>query len=147
MPEVLEETTIDHDKHGHCCKCHKNMLTEQVIDGKLQRRFLPDYDEVEYILNTGSRMRVAVCRKCKADLGPEDYEYMMDCVYKGWEHETNELVRIGFKGRVGLWTEEFRNKHLAQQRKLKIVTRVDNISDNAANRKFKAFENKKSKDK
>ena len=37
---------MEADKFGFCVKCHKNMIVEQIIDGRIQKRFTADYDKI-----------------------------------------------------------------------------------------------------
>ena len=53
------------DRFGHCIICHKNMTIEEVIDGRVQVRFTPDYDEKEVLLSDNSKMRIVTCKECK----------------------------------------------------------------------------------
>ena len=83
------------DKYGHCVICHRNLLTERMVDGKIITMFVPDHDETEFLLNDGSRMRVCICKKCKSEneLGDSKVQKtVMECVVNGWELETEALV-------------------------------------------------------
>ena len=108
--------TIDYDKFGHCIKCHRNLIVEQIIDQKPTKRFLPDYSEKEYVLDDGSRMRVAVCKQCKETLTDKDTPYIMKTVIAGWKKELETLHH---------WTEEKKEKYMDKYGKLKIVKESD----------------------
>ena len=132
---------ISFDKFGHCVFCHKRMIIEQVIDKKVQIRFTPDYDEVQVILNTGSKMRVAICKQCKEKEEYKDYKTIMKTVYRGWEMETDELVKDEKKKK---WTKERQKQYLDRQAKLEIVTTTHGKPDYALDKKVKDH-NKKDK--
>lgn len=125
---------IKPDKFGHCVKCHKNMLIMEVIDGKEQQRFLPDYVEAEFMLNDGSKMRVAMCERCKSNLTDNDNEYIMECVIKGWELEVR-----GFPH----WNEDKKKNYLDRYGKLEIVASSENIGVDVLKRKLDSFKPKK----
>jgi uncharacterized CHY-type Zn-finger protein len=121
---------MDWDKYGHCVKCHKNMLIEQSIDGKVQQRFTTDYSETEYLLDDGSKMRVAICVDCKKELTDKDIPKIMDCVKKGWEVEVKELKH---------WSEERKKSYLNTYLKKEIVTHSENIPDDTLELKLKEY--------
>jgi hypothetical protein len=129
---MIEGIPLKHDKHGHCVSCHKNMKFKQIVDNKEIERFTPDYDEKTFMLTNGSKMRVAICKKCK--LKDLDLKEIMDCVYRGWEVECEELVKDDSKPE---WTKERKEKHLTQQSKLEILTHADNVPDDILLKKLK----------
>ena len=83
--------SIDYDKYGYCVLCHRNLRYEQVINDKVMMRFSTDYEETEYLLNDGSKMRVAICKPCKEKLTEEHHTQVMDCVKAGWVEEVKTL--------------------------------------------------------
>lgn len=114
--------TIDYDLYGHCVICHKNMIIEQAIDGKIQKRYTPDYTEREFILNDGSIMRVAMCLKdAESDI---DSKNIMKCVINGWERETAEMVKSPL---FPHWTEEKKNIYMEEYSKKEIVGSIDAV--------------------
>ena len=125
---------MDFDKYGHCVMCHKNMLIEQSIDGRVQQRFTTDYSETEYLLDDGSKMRVAICIDCKKDLTDKDIPKIMDCVKKGWEVEVKDLKH---------WSEERKKAHLDKYFKREIVAHSENIPDDTLALKLKEYKGKK----
>jgi len=138
---------VDYDLYGHCIVCHTRMLTEKFIDGKMVQSLMPEYCEAEYLLDTGSRMRVAMCIYCKNKLTNSTTEIkdIMDTVKRGWEIETNDLVSDTKKPR---WTEEHKKEHMARQNKLKIKHRIDGISEGTIKDKIKDIvKDKEKKDK
>ena len=81
------------------------MLIEQVIDGKIQKRFTPEYTEKAYKLDDGTVMRVALCVQCaNSNL---KLSKVMNCVIKGWDRETNKLVESSL---FPEWTPEKKKK-------------------------------------
>ena len=103
--------TIDYDKYGHCCLCHKDMLIDQVIDGRVQKRFTADYTEKEYLLDDGTKMRVALCIDC-AETADDNTKKIMQSVVRGWEEEVNEFKH---------WDKEKKDNYLRRYSTLKIV--------------------------
>lgn len=124
-------TTIDYDKFGHCCKCHKDLKLKQVIDGKVQERFSIKYRETEFLLDDDSRMRVAICVDCKDNLAEEDEEDIMKCVVKGWDISTNDLVR------KSAWTEEKKKDYMKKYSKLKISCKSEGVPEDILKKKKK----------
>jgi len=131
----MTKTPIDYDRHGHCVVCHEDMLYTQIIDGEPQVRLGPLYAETEYLLDDGSKMRVAICRDCKNTLKDDDEEKgrIMDCVFKGWEHELKVYSH---------WDKEKKDAYLREYSKKKIVTRSDHIDDDILQKKLKKFKEK-----
>lgn len=113
---------MDWDEHGHCVICHKNMIYEQIIDGKPQKRYAPDYTEKEFTLDDGSRMRVAMCLSDAEKLTPKDNKKVMDCVIKGWDRETDKLAESPL---FPHWNKERKDKHMEVYRKKKIVGAIN----------------------
>ena len=124
---------IDFDKYGHCCLCHKNMLIEQVIDGKVQKRFTPDYIENQYLLSDGSKMRVAMCVDCKVNLTDKQSNEIMQCVIKGWQVQVNELD----------WTDEKKKAHMDRYSQLEIVANAENVPQDILDVKIQEFQKAK----
>ena len=84
------------DKYGHCVSCHKNLVVERAIDGKVMKVFLPDKDETEFLLDDGSKMRVCICKLCKRDMDfndPKVNKQIMEAVINGWQLEVDSLVQ------------------------------------------------------
>lgn len=131
----MPKDDIDFDLHGHCVKCHEDMSYEEVIDGVMTKRLGPDYQEIEYMLNDGSRMRVAICRGCKELLKDDDNEKkeIMDCVYKGWVHELKSYSH---------WSHEKKQNHLEVYSKKTIVSRTKGLGKDLLKKKL-LKENKK----
>lgn len=105
---------IDYDKFGHCVACHDTLIVKQVIDGKEEDRALPNLDEMTFVLNDNSKMKVTICRNCKAEIEESDYPALMDCVYKGWEFEIKNLT----------WSEEKKLDYLTKYKEKSIIKRI-----------------------
>jgi len=127
---------IKHDKYGHCSLCHKNMLIEQIIDGKPTMRFLPDYVEAEYLLDDNSKMRVAMCTQCKTNLSEDDNETVMDTVKRGWQEQVKKYDH---------WTQERKNKYLETYNKKEIVCMSAGVPDDILATKLSVYKAKKEK--
>lgn len=127
---------MDWDEYGHCVWCHKNMLVERVSDMKVIKMFTPDYDETEFLLNDGSRMRVAICKPCKANITDEDNQKIMACVIKGWQKEVDMLVKDEKRPD---WTEERAEAHMDKYSSLQIVTNSTNLPQDICEEKLAEF--------
>jgi len=112
------------DRYGHCVTCGKNMLIEQVIDGKSEERLSAEYEEVQYLLDDGSRMRVAICRKCKSEGKHDDTKKVMQTVVNGWKKEVDDLVADNKKPD---WTKERGEKHMKKYSSLAIATDIKGV--------------------
>jgi len=132
--------TIDFDCFGHCIKCHKNMYIEQIIDCKPTWRFNGEYTEQKFLLSNGSNMRVPMCKTCKNTLTDEDSKEIMACVIRGWEKESDELVKNKDKKN---WDKKKRDKYMEEYSKLKIVGSSENIDKDVLKKKLKKFKKDK----
>jgi len=122
---------MDYDKYGHCVSCHKFMVVEKNINGKMIRMFTPEKTSLQVMLNDSSRMRVAMCVECKKNTKESDLPDVMASVYRGWQEEVKFLVDSK-KDNHKQWTREVGNKYLARQKLLEIVT----VSENKSERKL-----------
>jgi hypothetical protein len=77
-----------------CYSCHKKLIEERVIDGKLQKFLSPERVITQFYLNNGSKMDVALCYECKnIDLdSPEIQDNIMNNIIDGWQLEKNILL-------------------------------------------------------
>ena len=106
------------DKFGHCNICAKNLLTQRVVDGKVQDMFVPEYGDASFLLNDGSRMQVTICKDCQRNnelTDPKVQKDIMDACMKGWELETKKLTIDGATDNNGnyiRWSKEFGEKYL-----------------------------------
>jgi len=137
-------TEINYDKFGHCVVCHKKMVVDRVVNNEIVRMITPDYREEEYFLDNGTKMRVAICSKCKESLKDdnETVNSIMDTVIAGWEVETRLLVSDDGKPD---WTQDVKDKHMEKYSKLKIVTRTEKKDKDTLDRELKKFKEKKEK--
>jgi len=110
---------IDYDCLNHCVKCHKNLVKSHFYDNKWHKGLSSEYDTTEFFLNDSTRMRVAICKSCKANLSDKDYPAIMISVKKGWEKEM-QVVK---------WDIDKKFSHMKKYNKLQIVAKSENLSD------------------
>ena len=127
---------IDYDKYGHCVMCHRYLMYEKVIDGAVRLINSPDYSEEEFVINDGSRMRVAICDKCKEELTEDDNDKVMDCVIKGWDMETQYIPH---------WTEDMRKSHMDKYSKKNIMFQSAGMANDVVEKKLKIIKERKVK--
>lgn len=108
---------IEFDKYGHCVLCHRDLRYEQVVNGEPIIRFDTDYCETEYLLDDGSKMRVAMCKPCKEKLTNEDTITIMDCVKAGWVEETKKLS----------WSDEKKQDYITTYLQREIICSSEGI--------------------
>ena len=123
---------IDFDCFGFCVLCHKNMLTEQVVDGRVIQRFIPEYTEEEFLLDNGSRMRVAMCKSCQINLSDKDYNDIMQCVIKGWGKELENNT----------WSKERKEQYHNDYYKLKIIMKSQHKTNDELKKELEDFKKK-----
>ena len=128
-----------YDVFGHCVKCHKNMLIWQIIDNVPVNRFKPDYSETTFLLDNGTKMRVAICKSCKENLNEGDNKEIMRSVVDGWKHEVETYVK------QGKWDEDKKNNYLRDYQDLAIVTNADNKDKNRLDFEFNEYKERKIK--
>jgi hypothetical protein len=114
------------------------MIEDKMINGRMQTVFTAQRGEVEYLLDDGSKMRVAMCIDDIAKLDGTETEYIMSAVKRGWQHELETYSK---------WGQDQKDKYMERYGKLVIVTRTDNKSDDAVKRHFKEHKVKKEKKK
>lgn len=108
------------DRYGHCVTCHKNLIIERAVDGKVIPMFTPEHDETEFLLTDGSKMRACICKPCKenVDLDSDKVKnYVMEAVINGWQLEVDSLVND--EKRFD-WNKERGELHMDKYSKLKI---------------------------
>lgn len=116
------------DRFGHCCVCHKNLITQRVVDGKVIDMFLPIHGHTDFLLNNGSIMKVCICTPCKENVDLTSkvvHGYIMDACLKGWDLETKALVE---DGAYPNWTPETKKIYMDRMAKLSIDCHSDNLS-------------------
>lgn len=127
---------MDFDKFGYCVLCGKNMLIEQVIGGKVERRFTAEHGEMEVLLDDGSRMRICMCKKCKVKVSKKDFSRIMDKVKNGWKNEIEDLK----------WTAEKKQKYFDRYGSLEIVVKCGTKPDDILETEIVSYrEEKKAK--
>ena len=124
------------DSFGCCVVCHKSMLIEEVIGGKVEKRFTHEYVEGEFLLDDGSKMRVAMCLDCKGKYSGTDKEksYIMDCVKAGWKKEPPNMKD---------WSAEKTKAYNEKYDNLNIVSSSEDCSKDALEKRFKEHKEKK----
>lgn len=112
------------DRFGHCCVCHRNMMTKRVVDNKVIDMFLPEHDHTDFLLNNASIMKVCMCKNCKLKVNLDSetvHGYIMEACLKGWELETKILVEDK------QWTQEQANNYLINMGKLNIHCHAEHL--------------------
>ena len=103
------------DKLGHCVKCGNDLITEKFLEGEIRKVLVPEYDQIQFELNDASKMRVVMCKPCKAILKDSDHTTIMKSVIAGWEKEVKENKT---------WDAKKKNEHMKVYKKKKITKRV-----------------------
>ena len=125
------------DRYGHCVTCHKSMMVERAVDGKVIPMFTPDYAETEFLLVDGSKMRVAICKPCKehVDLASDKVKgYVMEAVINGWQLEVDSLVKDEKRPE---WDVDRGKKHMARYSALKIECPSEGLEQHVITDKVK----------
>lgn len=84
------------DKFGHCVVCHRNLIKNVVLNGKVEGVFDADKDEAQLKLNNGSVMPISICKPCKISKDLSDsmvHSKIMDAVQNGWLLEMDHMDR------------------------------------------------------
>lgn len=82
------------DKFGNCVVCHKNLIRNVALNGKIEGMFDADKDEAFMKLNNGSIMPISICKNCKSkvDLDSPDVKFsIMEAVQNGWTLEMDHM--------------------------------------------------------
>lgn len=101
---------IDYDVYGRCCKCHRDLMTNKFFNNQWHKVFA-EREEHEYTLSDNSKMRVTLCKSCKANLSEKDSKTIMESVIKGWQKEVDSFSH---------WSEAKKKEHMVKYKKLKI---------------------------
>lgn len=83
------------DRFGACVICHKDMIVERVVDGKVINMFSPEKDETIFNLDDGSIMPVSICKTCKNSVNLDDpklHDKIMNSVVEGWQYQVDQFV-------------------------------------------------------
>lgn len=83
MGKIIEEIRI-----GYCCNCDAKILDLKQKD--ITKRRLENYAETFLKLNDGSLMKIAVCKKCEAEMNAEMAGSIMKRHHKSWQREIKE---------------------------------------------------------
>ena len=108
-----------------CYLCHKPLLQEKVIEGKLQKVLHPERVITQFYLNNNSRMDVALCIPCKGmDIdNPIVQNKIMKNVIDGWQSEQDILLS------KGMISKEDSDKCMEYHGSLKILFKSENMND------------------
>ena len=82
------------DKFGHCVVCHKNLIKNVAINGKIEGVFDADKDDAMLKLNNGSLLPISICRPCKESVNLDDpkvHKQIMEAVQEGWRLEIDHM--------------------------------------------------------
>lgn len=124
------------DVFGQCIECGCTMIEKKMINGQMQTVFTAQRGEVEYLLDDGSKMRVAMCKSDIEKLDGTELDYVMGAVVKGWQHELETYSK---------WDQEKKDKYMKKYGNLSIVTRSDNKEEDVVKKHFKEYKGKKVK--
>jgi hypothetical protein len=84
----------DIDKFGNCVSCHRHLVENKVIGGKVQGVLHPDASDSFFRLNTGSILVVPICKTCKNKMDLNNVEVQSDIwkeVNHGWQLELDHM--------------------------------------------------------
>lgn len=84
----------DIDKFGNCVSCHRHLVENKVIGGKVQGVLHPDASDSFFKLNTGSILVVPICKPCKKDMDLNDpliQNKIWEEVNFGWQLELDHM--------------------------------------------------------
>lgn len=124
------------DRFGHCCVCARYLLTKRMVDGKVIEMFVPEYGDIIFLLNDGSKMQVTICKICQNSYNfsdPDVHKEIMDACMKGWELETKKLIEEGGttpEGNSIKWSGEYGKKYLDFMRKKYIDCNTNDFDKN-----------------
>jgi hypothetical protein len=121
------------DVFGHCIMCGCKMIEDKMINGQMQRVFTAQRSSATYLLDSGSQMRVAMCKKDVEKLDGTELDYVMGAVKRGWQHEIETY---------STWSQEKKDKYMERQRGLNIVVRSDNKEKDAVEKHLKKYKDK-----
>jgi len=86
----------DIDKFGNCVSCHRQLVRNVVVGGKVQGILDSDASDSFFRLNTGSILVVPICKSCKKNIklsDPETHDKILAEVMNGWELEIHHMKR------------------------------------------------------
>lgn len=82
------------DKFGNCVGCHRHLVKNVVIGGKIQGVLDADASDSFFRLNTGSILVVPICKKCIKNMDLNDKD-IQDEIWKevmnGWQLELDHM--------------------------------------------------------
>src|ERR1700741_5625957 len=84
----------DIDKFGNCVSCHRNLVKNVVLNGKVEGVMDADADTSYFKLTNGSILVVPICKPCKATMNLDDpivHDTIMKSVQEGWTLEMHMM--------------------------------------------------------
>jgi hypothetical protein len=84
----------DIDKFGNCVCCHRHLVENKVIGGKVIGVLHPDASDSFFKLNNGSILVVPICKPCKLTMNLDDaivQSNILSEVNNGWQLEINHM--------------------------------------------------------
>ena len=84
----------DIDKFGNCVVCHRHLVENRVIGGKVTGVLHPDASDSFFRLNTGSILVVPICNPCKSGKNLNDpvvQSNIWEKVNLGWQLELDHM--------------------------------------------------------
>jgi hypothetical protein len=82
------------DKFGNCVSCHRHLIKNIIVGGKVQGVLDADASDSFFKLNTGSILVVPICKPCKSTMDLDDptvQSNIMDEVNNGWKLELDYM--------------------------------------------------------
>lgn len=86
-------------------------MVKKLVDGKETNVLGAEYDEKEYKLSDGSKMKVAICKTCQNTITDNDKPKIMASIIKGWEKELEQLPT---------WSKKQKSVYMDRYSKLEI---------------------------
>ena len=110
------------DKFGHCVVCHRNLIKNVAINGKIEGVFDADKDEAYLKLNNGSLMPISICRPCKESTDLTNvtiHAQIMEAVQEGWKLEMHMMMNN--PDRFPEWNKEKQDRLQKYYNNLRII--------------------------
>jgi hypothetical protein len=82
------------DKFGNCVGCHRHLVKNIIVGGKVQGVLDADASDSFFKLNTGSILVVPICKPCKATMNLDDAGVQSNILAEvnlGWQLELDHM--------------------------------------------------------
>ena len=79
---------------GNCIGCHRHLVHNKVVGGKVEGVLHADASDSFFKLNNGSILVVPICKPCKATMNlnkPAVHKKIWEAVNLGWQLEINHM--------------------------------------------------------